>query len=168
MAKNKILVIGGVAGLGLLTYALWKMQQESKTTKLTTTKFQVNSDTPNTIITDSSPITTTNPTLPSHLIKNAYWSGSQFVPYSSLDDAIDKNFDESFVNRTATIYALDMNTGTKAYLDVSGLVLYTAGIYYFETTGQRLQIANDGTMTFSSDVEKPTNLSATSVTESYN
>lgn len=161
MANKKILVIGGVAATALISYALWKMQEDNKST--TTTKFQTSSDS-NSVVSE----TTATTNLPSFSIKNAYWSGSQFLSYSSLDDTLDKNLDETFINRTATIYALNMTNGTKAYLDVSGTVVYPSGLYYYETTGQMLQVAADGTMTFTSDVTKPTNLSATTITESYN
>lgn len=160
--KNIGLAAGGLIGLGLISYAVWQLQKDSGATKVTT--FKVTNDT----ITTDSTTTTTSTTLPSFLIKDAYWNGSQFIAYSSKDDALDKNVDPDFTNRTATIYAVSMNSGIKAYSDVSGIVPYPAGKYYYETTGQMLEIATDGTMTFSSDVVKPNNLSANVITESYN
>jgi hypothetical protein len=155
---------GGLIGLGLIGYALWKLQSDSGSKTTTTFKTNTSSDT----IASSTNTNTNNTTLTGYSLKNAYWNGSQFIAYSSNDEVLDKNFDPDSINRTANIYATNMSSGIKAYSEPTGVVRYPAGKYYYEATGQIIEISADGTMTFSSDVSKPNNLSATVVNESYN
>lgn len=104
--------------------------------------------------------------LPPFIIKDAYLDGT-YQPYASLTEALDKNLEGSGVtNRDATIYASSMVTGQKAYTSGAATTPYAQGKYFYLDTWEMLNIAVDGTMTFSTDVNK-TGLNPLDIKDSY-
>lgn len=88
-------------------------------------------------------------------IRTAYLDNALYLPYADLEDALDKNLEESgFTNKTETIYATSMNNGNKAYQNVNGTVLFPAGKYFYESTFEMLLIDQQGVMSFYNDVDK--------------
>lgn len=97
------------------------------------------------------------PQLPSFTIQDAYLSNGNYVPYASLVDAMDKNFDESgFTNRNATLYTVAMENGQNAYLDATGTTKYPEGNYFFYEEFKYLAVNANGVLYAFPDIEKPT------------
>lgn len=98
----------------------------------------------------------TVPQLPSFTIQDAYLDGATYIPYASLVDAMDKNFDESgFTNRNATLYASAMDTNQIAYSNAIGTVLFPEGNYFYGEEFKYLSINAQGVMFLFSDITKP-------------
>lgn len=88
-------------------------------------------------------------------IQTAYLDNISYLPYSNVDDALDKNLEDSgFTNKTETIYATSMDTGNKAYQNVNGTILFPEGNYFYETTFEMLVIDQLGVMHFYNDIDK--------------
>jgi len=106
-------------------------------------------------------------------IKDAFLNGIEYLTYDGLVDAEDKNYENSgYTNRAATLYALGMANGNKAYLNASGAnaaslnqgtaayteaistTFFPAGNYLFPATFQTLHIDDTGTMSFNSSATK--------------
>ncbi len=108
-------------------------------------------------------------TLKSFAFQDGYTSNGGYTKYASTADATDKNFEESgFINRNGTIYATDMVNGAKAYSNAQGTELYPAGVYFYGTDFTTITILADGTMTFSSDIQKPSSLTGIIINDGFN
>lgn len=100
-------------------------------------------------------------------IKDAWLNGSNYEPYATLVDAMDKNFENSgFTNRNATIYAAAMTNGLVAYTNANGTTLYPQGRYFYDTTFEYLYVNPQGVMSIFPDISKPTNLNLFTINES--
>jgi hypothetical protein len=160
--KKGLIGIGTLIGVAAITYLIYKYQKDKNVKKVLIT------DTNDVVTITTSGGGTTSTTLPSFVIKDMWLNGSNYTNYISLNDALDKNFENSgFTNRESVLFASAMNNSVKAYSNSEGTVLYPSGSYYFSATGEMLSITSDGIMTFSSDILKPNNLIPITITETY-
>lgn len=163
-----ITVIGG--SLGLYFLVRYFRKKSVATAMVANTPVVSSSTTASSTTSSDTPVTVPVPnpvTYNPFSIQKAYQNGSTYVPYASLQDALDKNLEGSgFINQTATLYATSMDNNKIAYLDAQGATLFPAGKYFYDTTFEMLLIGQDGVMHFQSDVTK-SNLNAQTIKESY-
>lgn len=161
VSDETIAIGAGVALLAVAAVAIFRSLR--KNTQVENTSYQVVASSSGGSGGSGSNTTTYNP-----FAINIQWlNGSTYQNYASLQDALDKNLEgEGFTNSSATIYATSMDNGNKAFTSAQGTTTYPAGSYYYETTGEMLSIASDGTMTFSSNITKVNPISV-NIKDSY-
>lgn len=110
----------------------------------------------------------TNPQLPAFTIQDAYLDNGSYVPYASLVDAMEKNFEGSgFTNRNATLYAAAMDNGQHAYIDAAGTTKYPQGNYFYFEEFKYCAVDENGIMYAFADIEKPA-VTPITITDGHN
>lgn len=154
-------IVSGMAVVGIVVVLIRHFSRKKVTTPASST----------TVITGSAGGGGGGVTVPTvynaYTIKKAFLSNSNYVPYATLEEALDKNLENSgFTNQDGTVYASSMENDKVAFNDAIGNTLFPSGNYFYEPTFEMLYIDVNGVMTFSSIVNK-TGLNSQNINDLY-